>query len=48
MGPGGLDPCGKAENCVQVCPKDIPLVESIAAVNRALWIHGVKRLFTGR
>ncbi|MCL4221897.1 MAG: succinate dehydrogenase iron-sulfur subunit [Phycisphaerales bacterium] len=48
MGPGGLDACGKAENCVKVCPKNIPLVESIAAVNRAITIHGFKRIFSGK
>jgi succinate dehydrogenase iron-sulfur subunit len=34
MGPGGVDGCGKAQNCVEVCPKEIPLVDSIAAVGR--------------
>jgi succinate dehydrogenase / fumarate reductase, iron-sulfur subunit len=28
--PGGMDGCGNAQNCVQVCPKDIPLTTSIA------------------
>lgn len=31
----GLQGCGKAQNCVAVCPKEIPLVDSIASVNRA-------------
>jgi succinate dehydrogenase / fumarate reductase iron-sulfur subunit len=30
MQPGGMDGCGNAQNCVQVCPKDIPLTTSIA------------------
>jgi succinate dehydrogenase iron-sulfur subunit len=30
MEPGGMDGCGNAQNCVQVCPKDIPLTTSIA------------------
>ena len=34
MGQGGITDCGKAQNCVEVCPKSIPLVESIAAVSR--------------
>ncbi|HEV3193943.1 MAG TPA: succinate dehydrogenase iron-sulfur subunit, partial [Polyangiaceae bacterium] len=34
MGAGGVEGCGKAQNCVEVCPKDIPLVDSIAAVGR--------------
>jgi succinate dehydrogenase / fumarate reductase iron-sulfur subunit len=27
---GGVDGCGNAQNCVQVCPKEIPLTTSIA------------------
>jgi succinate dehydrogenase / fumarate reductase iron-sulfur subunit len=34
MGAGGIEGCGKAQNCVEVCPKEIPLVDSIAAVGR--------------
>jgi succinate dehydrogenase / fumarate reductase iron-sulfur subunit len=34
MGAGGIEGCGKAQNCVDVCPKEIPLVDSIAAVGR--------------
>ena len=30
MEPGGVEGCGNAQNCVQVCPKDIPLTTSIA------------------
>jgi succinate dehydrogenase / fumarate reductase iron-sulfur subunit len=30
-GRGGIEDCGKAQNCVEVCPKEIPLVDSIAA-----------------
>ena len=33
-GEGGVADCGKAQNCVEVCPKEIPLVESIAVVGR--------------
>ncbi len=35
MGEGGVADCGKAQNCVEVCPKEIPLVDSIAAVSGA-------------
>jgi succinate dehydrogenase / fumarate reductase iron-sulfur subunit len=35
MGNGGVEDCGKAQNCVEVCPKEIPLVDSIAEVGRA-------------
>ena len=32
MGDGGIHECGYAQNCVEVCPKDIPLTRSIADV----------------
>jgi succinate dehydrogenase / fumarate reductase iron-sulfur subunit len=35
--PGGIADCANAQNCVKACPKDIPLTESIAAVNREAW-----------
>ncbi len=34
MGEDGVAGCGKAQNCVEVCPKEIPLVDSIASVAR--------------
>ncbi len=34
MGIGGIAYCGKSQNCVEVCPKEIPLTESLASVNR--------------
>jgi succinate dehydrogenase / fumarate reductase iron-sulfur subunit len=34
MGVGGIAYCGKSQNCVEVCPKEIPLTESLASVNR--------------
>ncbi len=34
LGPGGIAACGNAQNCVQVCPKEIPLTESIAKMGR--------------
>jgi succinate dehydrogenase iron-sulfur subunit len=43
MGAGGVEDCGKAQNCVEVCPKEIPLVDSIAAVGR----ETSKRLLLG-
>lgn len=39
MGPGGIADCAKSMNCVQVCPKEIPLMESIAAMNRQITRH---------
>ncbi len=46
-GPGGINDCGNAQNCVKVCPKGIPLTESIAAVGRDETIHAVKKFFRG-
>lgn len=34
MGDGGIQECGYAQNCVDVCPKDIPLTKSISEVGR--------------
>ena len=32
MGDGGIHECGYAQNCVEICPKSIPLTKSIAQV----------------
>lgn len=34
MEEGGVSDCGDAQNCVAVCPKEIPLTESIALMER--------------
>lgn len=34
LGEGGVAGCGNAQNCVRVCPKKIPLTESIALIGR--------------
>jgi succinate dehydrogenase / fumarate reductase, iron-sulfur subunit len=47
-GPGGVSDCGNAQNCVKVCPKNIPLTESIAAMGRAVTIHAVTKFFTAK
>lgn len=44
---GGVNDCGNAQNCVKVCPKEIPLTESIAAIGRAVTIHSIGRFFKG-
>jgi len=46
MKPGGVGDCSKAGNCVEVCPKEIPLLESIAAVQRQATVYSIKRFFT--
>lgn len=41
MGVGGVSDCGNAQNCVQVCPKEIPLTTAIARLGRqasAQWL----------
>ena len=45
MDEGGVADCGKAGNCVEVCPKEIPLLESIAAVQRQATVHSIKSFF---
>ncbi len=44
MGAGGVADCSHAQNCEKVCPKNLPLVQSIAEINRAVNIHALKRL----
>jgi succinate dehydrogenase / fumarate reductase, iron-sulfur subunit len=46
MEEGGIADCGKAGNCQEVCPKEIPLLESIAAVQRQATVYTIKRFFT--
>ena len=45
MGEGGIHECGNAQNCVRVCPKDIPLMDAIAGQNRATLIQLFKNYF---
>lgn len=45
MGDGGIKACGNSQNCVQVCPKGIPLTTSIAQVNRQVTKWSFKRFF---
>jgi succinate dehydrogenase / fumarate reductase iron-sulfur subunit len=42
---GGIQVCGNAQNCVKVCPKDIPLTTAIARAGRATTVHRVKQWF---
>ena len=42
MEAGGVQVCGNAQNCVAVCPKEIPLTTSIARAGR----QATKRIFT--
>lgn len=45
MDEGGISGCGNAQNCRRVCPKEIPLTESIAAMGRAVTKQALKDLF---
>ncbi|HEB60413.1 MAG TPA: succinate dehydrogenase iron-sulfur subunit [Phycisphaeraceae bacterium] len=47
-GPGGISDCGNAQNCVKVCPKEIPLTEAIGAVGRSLTVYSISSFFTGK
>ncbi len=46
-GPGGIQICGNAQNCVSVCPKEIPLTTSIARAGRAVTVYKFKKWFGG-
>jgi len=45
MGDGGIQECGYAQNCVEVCPKEIPLTKSISEVGGEVMKQAVKDLF---
>jgi len=45
MEQGGISDCGNAQNCVQVCPKEIPLTESIAVMVREVSKQALKDIF---
>lgn len=45
MGDGGLANCGNSQNCVQACPKGIPLTTSIASLNRAATVQMFRNFF---
>lgn len=42
---GGLQVCGNSQNCVAVCPKEIPLTTSIARAGRQLTVYSIKTMF---
>mgnify|MGYP000240138886 CR=1 FL=1 len=43
MGEGGIADCGNAQNCVEACPKHIPLTESIAEAGRQVTLYALKK-----
>jgi succinate dehydrogenase / fumarate reductase iron-sulfur subunit len=42
---GGIQVCGNAQNCVKVCPKEIPLTTAIGRGGRAATLHTLWKLF---
>lgn len=46
MGEGGIADCGNAQNCQRVCPKHLPLIDSIAAIGRDTTLQAIKDLFS--
>jgi succinate dehydrogenase / fumarate reductase iron-sulfur subunit len=45
MDEGGIQVCGNAQNCVAVCPKNIPLTTSIAKAGRQTTVYAIKSFF---
>ena len=45
MGVGGLVDCGNAQNCVEVCPKTIPLTEAFGELGRQTTVYWLQQLF---
>jgi len=45
-GDGGVQECGFAQNCVEACPKQLPLTEAISDMSRDVMIQQVKDFFT--
>jgi succinate dehydrogenase / fumarate reductase iron-sulfur subunit len=45
MEPSGVAGCGNSQNCVEVCPKEIPLTTSLADMMGATSKHALFSLF---
>jgi succinate dehydrogenase / fumarate reductase iron-sulfur subunit len=45
LGDGGIEGCGNAQNCVRVCPKDIPLTTSLADMMGATTRYALATIF---
>jgi succinate dehydrogenase / fumarate reductase iron-sulfur subunit len=45
MGEGGISDCGNAQNCVEVCPKSIPLTTAIGELGRETSLKFLRDLF---
>src|ERR1035437_9048134 len=44
-GDGGIQECGFAQNCVEVCPKSLPLTNTISDVSRDVLIQKARDFF---
>jgi succinate dehydrogenase / fumarate reductase iron-sulfur subunit len=45
MGPDGIADCGNAQNCVEACPKEIPLTFAIGEIGRQTTVKWLKDMF---
>jgi succinate dehydrogenase / fumarate reductase iron-sulfur subunit len=45
MGDGGIQECGYAQNCVEICPKEIPLTGAISEVSGDVMKQAIGDLF---
>ncbi len=45
MGRGGIADCGNAQNCVEACPKQIPLTEALGELGRQTTLRWITKLF---
>jgi succinate dehydrogenase / fumarate reductase, iron-sulfur subunit len=46
LGEDGIAGCGNAQNCERVCPKKIPLTESLAKIGRGAFKQAMKDFFS--
>ncbi len=46
MEEGGIADCGNAQNCVRVCPKKVPLTDSIAEIGGSVLKQAFKDIFS--
>lgn len=46
MKDGGISDCGQAQNCLRVCPKNVPNVTGIAQTYRQTTVQWIRNLFS--
>jgi len=46
-GDGGIQECGFAQNCVEACPKQLPLTEAISDISRDVLVQKAKDWLRG-